>query len=302
MSTRVSLSARDLSILRFLSWTPATTTLLQRASPTFDGGGFLDERRLRERLQALGSARLTRAWPLAQAGGGLQNYYRLTPFGFSAVYGAEARLPGRAFFSEVAPSVLQHTFRLAEVIVVTALACHEHAIGIDRFFGENELTFTAGDRQVQPDCFFRLTADGRSFNLAFELDNSTASVDSAAGNSIRHKLFTYGAYQDLVLGQWKQTARAWERPRYRVVFLTPSTARAHHILALAAAVAPARPRRLVYAATYDAYVRHPDRLRAALFLDHRGRWQSLIDLNPYQPDPRPPVPLTHPMACLLTAC
>lgn len=45
MSTPVSLSPRDRSLLQLLSWTPATTALLHRASMTFDGGAFINERR-----------------------------------------------------------------------------------------------------------------------------------------------------------------------------------------------------------------------------------------------------------------
>ena len=75
MSNRVSLSPRDLSLLRLLSWTPATTAQLLRASDAFEGGRFLDERRLRERLQALGEEGIVRAWSAAHAGGGLQKYY-----------------------------------------------------------------------------------------------------------------------------------------------------------------------------------------------------------------------------------
>src|SRR5438105_15344814 len=100
MSTRVNLSPRDLSLLRLLSWTPASTALLLRASSAFDGGPFINERRLRERLQSFSEARAVRAWPMAQAGGGLQNYYKLTPLGFDMTCGAEAARPSRAFFSE----------------------------------------------------------------------------------------------------------------------------------------------------------------------------------------------------------
>jgi hypothetical protein len=188
MSIRISISPRDRSLLRLLSWTPATTTLLLRASTTFDGEPFVDERRLRERLQAMSEAGVVRSWSLAHAGGGLQNYYKLTPLGFQLLSGAGVPLPSRAFFAEVAPSRLEHTFCLAETIVTTVRACHDRRVTIERFLRENDLVFTAGEDHVQPDGFFRLTASRRSFNLAFEIDNSTASIDTPALNSIRRKL------------------------------------------------------------------------------------------------------------------
>src|SRR4051812_43399237 len=117
MSNQVSLSPRDQSLLRLLSRTPATTSLLLRASDAFDGGAFTDERRLRERLQALGTAGIVRSWATAHAGGGLQKYYKLTPLGFDLSQGSESPRPSRTFFSEVSPSLFAHTFRLAEVIV-----------------------------------------------------------------------------------------------------------------------------------------------------------------------------------------
>src|SRR5207247_1124374 len=83
--------------------------------------------------------------------------------------------PPHAFFAEVSPSLFAHTFCLGEVIVETLRACHARRVTIDRFMRENELVLKAGDAQVQPDCFFRLAAEGRAFNLAFEVDNSTAS-------------------------------------------------------------------------------------------------------------------------------
>ena len=160
MSNRVSLSPRDTSLLRLLSWTPATTGLLLRASTTFEGDPFTDERRLRDRLQALSGAGVVRYWSTAHAGGGLQNYYKLTPLGFELLHGAESPLPSRAFFSEVSPSLFEHTFRLAEVIVETVRACHARRITIERFIRENEVTFAAGEDGVQPDCFFRLLTAG----------------------------------------------------------------------------------------------------------------------------------------------
>src|SRR5947209_2117634 len=123
MVPTVSLSPRDQSLLRLLSWTPATTALLWQASSTFEGKRFPDERRLRERLQALSEANIVRSWSTAHAGGGLQNYYKLTPIGFDLACGPEAAKPPRAFFEAVTPSLFSHTFRLAEAVVATLCAC-----------------------------------------------------------------------------------------------------------------------------------------------------------------------------------
>ena len=121
----------------------------------------------------------------------------------------------------MSPSLFAHTFRLAEALVATLCACHARRIEIVRFIRENELTFTAGNAHVQPDGFFRLLAEGRYFNLAFEIDNSTASVDSPAANSILQKLTTYDAYQELVLSVWRRGDKRGEKPRIRVVFGQP---------------------------------------------------------------------------------
>lgn len=289
MSTHVTLSPRDLSLLKLLSFTPATTALLLRASSAFDGGPFFDERRLRERLQHLSEAGIVRAWATAHSGGGLQNYYKLTALGFDLFAGTDAPRPPRAFFEAVSPSLFEHTFRLAEVIVETVRASHARRVTIERFLRENELSFQAGDHQVQPDCFFRLASAGRTFSLAVEIDNSTASVESHALNSVRRKLTVYHAYQELVLSQWRTGGKTWERPRYRVVFLTKSVERAYHILALAADMTSNRRRRLVYAATLDAYYTDPDSLHAPIFLDHLGQWQALVDLHPTAPFQKAPV-------------
>lgn len=299
MSTLVSLSPRDRSLLRLLSWTPATAALLLRASSAFEGGPFVDERRLRERLQALGEAGIVRPWATAHAGGGLENYYKLTRLGFDLTCGTEAPRPTRAFFEPVSPSLFEHTFRLTEAIVETVRACAVRRVTIERFIRENELTLTAGDEHVQPDSFFRLSVAGRTFNIAFEIDNSMASVDSRALNAIRRKLTTYHAYQELVLSQWLAGGKQWEQPRLRVVFVTPSVERTYHILALAAVCSPHPSRRLVYAAPFDSYVGDPDPLCAPLFLDHCGWWQSLIDLHPTAPYLKPAVPIVRPMESLL---
>ncbi len=280
MTNAVILSDRDRSLLRLLSWTPATTTLLLRASSTFPGDPFHDERRLRERLQTLVGVGFIRAWSTAHAGGGLQNYYKLTMVGFQALYGADVELPPRAYFSEISPALFEHTLTLAEVIVETVRGCHAHHVTIIGFFRENQLTFSVGDQHVQPDCFVRLSSGGKNFNVAFEIDLSTETVDSGSFKSIRRRLLTYDAYQTLMLTQWREYSRSWERPRFRVAFLTKTIKRAYHILAVANQVAVNKSRRLVYAATLGNFLADSDPMRSPIFLDHAGHWQSLVDVHP----------------------
>lgn len=289
MANTVTLSARDRSLLRLLSWTPATTALLLRASVAFDDGPFLDERRLRERLQALSKSGFIRSWASAHAGGGLQNYYKLTPAGFLVMHGPDAPFPPRSFFLEISPALFEHTLRLADVIVESMRACHSGRIAIEHFYRENELTFTSGSEHVQPDSFVRFVHGTRAFNVAFEIDQSTESLDSNAVNSIRTKLRIYESYQDTLLDSWLASGKAWERPRFRVAFLTRTIERAYHILALAKRIATNQSRRFVYAATQDSYLGDADPVRTPLFLDHHGRWQALVDLHPTAAFQRAPV-------------
>lgn len=292
----VSLSPRDHSLLRFLSWTPATTALLWQASATFNGDRFPDEQRLRERLRTLGDADIVRPFPVARAAGGTHNYYKLTALGFEVACGPEEPMPPRAFFEAVRPSLADHTFRLAEAIVTILIACHARGVEIVRVIRENELTFTVGARSVQPDCFVRLLAQGMSFNLALEVDNGTVPVDSHAANGIRHKLITYDAYQQQILQGWLAAGKTYERPRFRVVFLTTGNERAHHILDVAARITRHPDRRLAYAAPFDVFVRSADPLFAPLFLDHYGQWQALVDPHPTTPFLKPAVRLFRPLA------
>src|SRR5690348_1110403 len=100
---------RDRDLLQLLDRTPATAALILKASATFAGETFRDERRERERLQQLAAAGLVRRFTLAQASGGAMNYYKLSAAGFAALHGPEPALPPPAYFAEVPLSRLQHT-------------------------------------------------------------------------------------------------------------------------------------------------------------------------------------------------
>ena len=86
MPQTVILSPRDLALLRFFDLTPATAPQLRKVSITFGDEPFRDERRVRERMQALAEANLIKSFPAAVPGGGLMSYYRLTYEGYRAAF------------------------------------------------------------------------------------------------------------------------------------------------------------------------------------------------------------------------
>lgn len=300
MSNRITLSPRDRSLLVLLSRTPATTSQLLRASRAFEGGPFADDRRLRERLRALADGGFVRSWSAATANGGLQNYYKITPVAFATLYGPEAELPPRAFFAEIAPSHFAHTLRLAEAVVTIVTASHARQVEITRFYRENELTLQVGQDRLQPDGFMRLACDGRTFNIALEIDMSQESIDSPAASSIRRKIGLYHAYQEQAFADWHAARKRWEEPRFRVVFLTLTTQRAYHILAFTRQIASHRSRRLVYAATQSSFSTDSAALTNPLFLDHFGHWQSLIHDHPSARFQKEPVRINGPKQLIAT--
>mgnify|MGYP001603767784 FL=1 len=284
-------SPRDRDLLQLLDRTPATPSLIVKASATFAGEPFRDERRARERLQQLSHERLIRAWSIGQPGGGITKYYKLTPSGFSALHGEEVALPPRAFFSDIPLSRLEHSLLLADVIIHTLVAAKLHRVQVPKFHRENELTLSVGQFVQQPDCHFQFVVSGKTFNVLFEVDRSTESVNSSAEQSVRQKILGYEAYQDMVIEQWKESGRQWMRPLFRVAFLTLSVERAYHILRLAGSLSRNPTRLLCYATTYDEFLGSSDAVREPLFLDHAGAWQSLVNLHPSSRFLREPVRL-----------
>ena len=276
--TQIIISPRDECLLRLLSRTPVTKQLVLKASHTFPEP-FTDERRVRERMQAMADGGLVRIFN-ASAVGGLLNYYKLTPEGFRHVHNnADENMPGRSFFAEISPSSFQHTLTVAEVIVQVMVASHEHGISIERFHRENELILEAASQSLSPDCHFQLKHGERVFQLLFEIDNSTESIDSFSHQSIKNKVLGYDTYQDGILTTWAKSGRSGTRPAFRVVFLTKSQERAEHILSLAHELANNRDRRLIVAGLQSDFLTERDALRAPIFLDHFGKWQSLV--NPH---------------------
>lgn len=298
MTNAVILSARDQSLLRLLAHTPATTTLILKASETFTGEPFHDDRRVRERLQTLAESGLIRTFPATQGVGGPVNWYKLTAEGFRTVQGAEASLPHRSRFEAIPPSRFQHTQILAEVIVHSLVAAHRDRCRIPFYYGDGEARIEVASYSFYPDCFFQFALGERQFNCYFEIDQSTESLDSQAEQSIRTKLLNYEAYQDGLVVWWKGQGERVARPFFRVVFLTRSQERANHILWLARSCARNADRHLIYAATEDAYLSESRALQTPLFLDHHGHWQSLVNLHPTSRFERTPVRLHRPTSPL----
>ncbi len=229
----MSLSARDRSLLGLLARTPATTTLILKASETFSGEPFYDERRVRERLQTLAEAKLVRAFPATQRVGAPVNWYKLTAEGYRTVHGADATLPHRSRFEAIPPSRFLHTQALAEVIVHAVVAAHRDRCTVPFFQGDGEARLDVSSHTFYPDCIFPFALAGKQFNAYFEIDQSTESIDSHVEQSIRTKLLNYETYQDSLVAWWKGQQERGPRPYFRAVFLTRSQERTNHILWLA---------------------------------------------------------------------
>ena len=234
MSQGIILSHRDFSLLRLLDLTPATAVQLRKASVTFDGEAFRDERRVRERLQTLADAGFVRSWPIAVPGGGLISIYRLTLEGHRTAFPESAEAPPRSSLNEIAPSRVRHTLSTADAIVHTLAACHERGVKVQRAVGDGRLTLEVGEYWQQPDFHFQLGYAGKTFNLLFEIDNATEPLDSRREQSIRTKILGYQSYQDWVTRSWNESGRNGPRLGFRVIFLTLGTERANQSLIISA--------------------------------------------------------------------
>lgn len=259
----------------------------------FDGELFRDERRVRERLQALADAGFVRNWPAASPGGGLVSIYRLTLDGYRAAFPESAEAPPRSSLHAIAPSRVRHTLATADAIVHTLAACHERGVKVQRAVGDGRLTLEVGEHRQQPDFHFQLGYAGKTFNLVFEIDNATEPLDSPREQSIRTKILGYQSYQDWVMHSWNESGRNGPRLGFRVVFLTLGAERANHILWLARDLARDPNRRLVYATTQDEYLSEPQAVTKPILIDHHGGWHALVDVYPTSHFLREPVRLAR---------
>lgn len=284
-------------MLRLLEMTPATATQIRRASVTFPGEPFRDDRRVRERLQALSGAGFTRSVSAGLTGGGLLHHYRLAVNGFRAIHPDSNEPFPRLLSADIAPSRIQHATTTADVIVHTLVSCDLARVKVTQFSGDGRLTLEAGEYCQQPDCHFQLEFAGMFFNLLFEIDNATEPLDSRREQSIRTKILGYETYQDWVLRVWNDNGRPGIRPSFRVILLAKGAERANHILWLAHSLVRNKDRCLVYASTQDQYLGSATPLTHPIFNDHFGQWQALLNPTPTSGFTlRPPIRLRPPVA------
>lgn len=296
MSQGIIISKRDSAILSFLDLTPATAAQIRKVSTTYGEDSFRDERRVRERLQALGDAGLAKSYSLAVAGGGLMSYYRLTPEGYRAAFPDKLESPPRTNFAEVAPSRVRHAIATADAIAHTMTASHIAGVEILSSHGDGRLVLEIGEYRQVPDFHFQLAKAGKIFNLVFEIDNATEPIDSLRENSIRTKILGYKTYQNWVLNQWSQSGRCGPRPSFRVIFLTIGVERANHVLWFANERTSNPDRRLMYATTQDNFLSEEQAVTQPIFNDHLGYFQSLVNQQPTSAFVRERVRFARPIA------
>jgi hypothetical protein len=279
MPQAILLNPRDYALLRLLDVTPATAMQIRKASVALVGEPFRDERRVRERMQALVSADLVRSWSGSLPGGGLLSYYRLSPEGHRTVFpDATEGLPKSAS-QEIAPSRFRHSMATADAIVHALVACHDHGVTVHRVLGDGRLVLEAGEYRQIPDFHLQLAYQDRMFNVVFEIDNGTEPIDSEREQSIRTKIDGYEAYQDWVIWRWKESGDGGLPPRFRVVFLTTGDERAKHILALASKQVRNPQRQLIYASTQEKFLGTPDAVTRPILQDHHGNARAIAHLT-----------------------
>lgn len=254
---RVALTPRDLDILTCLDRTPLTAKQLQTVSQSFTQP-FTDESLVRRRLSRLNEAGFARPFPYSLVSDGrAPNYWKLTQNGYRVIYGADAILPGRRYFSEISYGNHVHSHAIASLISHLVACGHKHDIEMDQYARENSLKLEADHFQLYPDGAFRLrhrTQPERPYSFVLELDNGSERVRSTRDiESIERKIRGYDAHQS----RYKRD----DPDRYLVLFVTTrSEARLQHVLTAC-----------------NALIRNPDR---TLFMG--ATLSQLLDTDPYE--------------------
>lgn len=264
------LTPRDLEILTALDHCPPTARQLLKLSRTFECP-FPNERRVRDRLQALSDSGRVRLWQYATAGRGAPNYYTLSPLGYRLLHGEGAIPPTKRAFAPVGLAQQHHTQSLADFIVHTAIAAHRAGVRFTGFYRENTLRLSVGEECLYPDCGFQLVrADGTEFGFVVEIDAGTERIRSPKDlDSWERKIRLYDRFQDSCV------------KRFRVLIVsTRSAVRVEHILDAAAKLVGNPHRALFYGVSLPAYLAQEEAVTTLCFRDHRGVAMALLPQTP----------------------
>lgn len=224
-----ALTARDMDILTSLDRTPMTPHQLRVASEAF-AQPFTNEALVRRRLGRLKDAGFTQCFSYSLVSEGrAPKYWKLTRSGYRLIYGTDAILPGRRYFSEVSVGHHVHTHAIASLVAHVASSATRHGIEMDQYARENSVKLQAGQSHVFPDGGFRLlhrSQPTRPFPFLIELDNGSERVRSTRDiESIERKVRTYDLHQS----RYKRDDPA----RYLVLFVTTrSERRLQHVLSM----------------------------------------------------------------------
>jgi len=264
---------RDHRILAALDIAPLTAKQLRKLSTTWSQP-FVALRTLRERLQALSELRLLRIYRYATLYPGQpEQYYVLTREGFQTLHGPDVPPPTKGHFAELAISRQAHSRGLADFLVHMQVAAHRSKVSVSGLYRENSLQLSSGDESVYPDAAFVLvTSEGAEYRFFVEIDCGTERLQSTSSDRT-----------------WERKARIYDRVqdehkenRFRVLIVTVRAGRQRldHILATAAAAHRDPNRTLFYGATMYAVLASEHAATAPVFVDNRGRPQSLVPDQP----------------------
>lgn len=270
----VLVTERDFEILSALERFPLTSLQLLKLSTTF-ATPFTDERRVRERLHALATAKRIRQFRYAIAGPGAPAYSLLSSEGYGLLHGPDAPPPSKRAFQELSVSRQAHAFFLAEFLVHFIFEAHKRGHSVTDFEREHLCALHIGEEAVHPDAGFQVRLhSGAYFRYYLEIDNSTERVRST-----------------VVPDTWERKVRLYEQfastrdERFRVlVVTTKSEARLHHILRMISTVLANKQRSLFSGVYLPHFLRQENALEKPCFLDHHLRPTPLI------------LPIRHPSA------
>ncbi len=257
---------RDLEIFSALERYPLTALQLLKHSRTF-AQPFTDERRVRERLHVLVTAKRVRQFRYVIAGPGAPAYYLLSPEGYALLRGVDAKPPSKRAFNELTASRQFHAFSLAEFLVHFQIAAHAQGHAFLDYEREHHCRLQVGEDVLYPDAGFRLQLKtGMIFRYYVELDNSTERLRSMAVPDTWHrKLQLYERY----------ATKNEERFRLLIV-TTKSQERLEHLLTFAGELLGNKQRNLFCGTYLPSFLEATSPLDEACFLDHHCKLVPLV--------------------------